>query len=393
MTHRRAIVSRIASNTVTFLLLFNLFGVVAHLLIDYTGLGYLLMAAPFFLLCWLWRRIKNPRVFLAWLVAVAVATVLVANFAWDGGATVIVFMVLICVRFVVIVMTEQEKDYEISTAVGLFVVHVVLYVAVYFLGSENNALLNQLSVTYLFMVLLILLCVHMSNIEMRMVVLQSGKATRAVLSANNRIIAGFAAVVLVVGGLVALLRPGRLVVWVVGGIGRLPGLFARTRTEGEVAVLPAPEEELLHSTEMEYDLHEYLELIEFDYEGATRFFSIALYVQLIVTGILVAICLAFLSRRITLRRRARRVTTSGDDAAQALETSFLDDLLGLLPRRLQFRHPVRRAYARKVNRHIRAGVRVSGSDTTDVIREKINPQEDISNLTAQYEKVRYGRGD
>jgi hypothetical protein len=70
--------------------------------------------------------------------------------------------------------------------------------------------------------------------------------------------------------------------------------------------------------------------------------------------------------------------------------------LGSLGRRLLPQteaEKVRRAYFRKVRRHIRRGAGVLRSDTTGEIAEKILPQEDIGELTERYDRARYGRQD
>jgi len=55
--------------------------------------------------------------------------------------------------------------------------------------------------------------------------------------------------------------------------------------------------------------------------------------------------------------------------------------------------PVRRAYYKKVKRHIRKGAVVRPSFTTKEIGLSIQPREDISELTLAYEQTRYGKTD
>jgi hypothetical protein len=51
---------------------------------------------------------------------------------------------------------------------------------------------------------------------------------------------------------------------------------------------------------------------------------------------------------------------------------------------------IRRQYFRRVRRHIRKGVAVAKADTTGQIEGKIRPSEDITALTEQYDRARYG---
>ena len=407
MTSRRAIFIRIASNTVAFMLLYNMFAVITHVAIDYAGLGYLLMAGPFFLLCWLWRKLRSPHIFLAWFVGIMAGIILAANvartgavFNFTGGEAIITFVVLICLRFVAVWFTGREAELEISTAVWLLAVHAGLYGAVYFFRNTHPPLLTQLSFTYLIMVLIIMLCVHMSNIEMRMVLLQPGQAlftaSRAVLSANNRLIAGFVVVVLVVGGMFAFINPVQMVRFGIGGIGTLfrllrrpprPGGITPEREHGEMEYL----DELIPADLADLELDYPYDYVQDDYLYDLTVIHVMFYLQVAAVGALIVACVIMLSHRMRHQRRARQTRDAGEETADILETSLLDDLLGLLPRRRLFRHPIRRAYAKKVNQHMRAGVRVTISDTTDAIYAKISPQEDISELTAKYERVRYGR--
>jgi len=71
---------------------------------------------------------------------------------------------------------------------------------------------------------------------------------------------------------------------------------------------------------------------------------------------------------------------------------MFDGFASFLPKlRTLPRDPTRRAYYKKVHRHIKKGVPILESDTPDMIADKIRPAEDIDALTAEYEQVRYGR--
>ena len=400
MTPRRAMFCRIASNIVTFTLLFNIFSVITHLDIAATGPGYLLMAVPFFLLSWLWRRIKNPHIFLLWLAGVMAAVLFASNFARTGAALsfagwepTVIFMVLISFRFIFVAITGQEAELKISTAVKLLIVHVALYRAVD-VWNTDPALLTQISVTYLAMVLLILVCVHISNIEF-MVLMQTDNsfaaATKALLSVNNRLIAMFTAAALIVGGLFAFVNPMGLVRWAMGGImGGIRLLLAFL-----IGLLPDPD----FANRGWFDLEAIPETFQYYFpEGnlliyddtPARMPAIAGILFNVIIASMIAACILALVYKVAFKERTSRIAI-GDDTATTLETSFLEDLLGLLPRRRPFLHPIRRAYAKKVNQHIRAGIPISTADTTDAIYEKISPQEDIRELTAAYEQVRYGQ--
>jgi len=68
------------------------------------------------------------------------------------------------------------------------------------------------------------------------------------------------------------------------------------------------------------------------------------------------------------------------------------DFKELLPRfKLGTKHPVRRAYIKKINSHIKQGLRVRPHYTPEIIADQIRPKENIDELTQRYEEVRYGR--
>ena len=87
----------------------------------------------------------------------------------------------------------------------------------------------------------------------------------------------------------------------------------------------------------------------------------------------------------------KNATNPADDTVVALPSNIFGDLKALMPRlKLRQRNAIRRAYAKKVNGHIKRGVKILAADTTVTIADKIRPQEDIDELTALYEAVRYG---
>jgi len=130
-----------------------------------------------------------------------------------------------------------------------------------------------------------------------------------------------------------------------------------------------------------YDAHEQLAVLM-----NHIYFVIMIFV---VAGIIYAFYLfiRYFHRR---RRKSRQGEDADGDEDIALTRNILDDIRDLLPRFGRYsKNAIRRAYAKKVKWHIRRGVNIERSDTTDIIADKIRATEDIDALTAQYEKVRY----
>lgn len=55
------------------------------------------------------------------------------------------------------------------------------------------------------------------------------------------------------------------------------------------------------------------------------------------------------------------------------------------------KHPIRKAYIKKVQSHIKQGTIVLNTHTTDTIANNIKPKENIDGLTNSYNQARYGR--
>ena len=112
-----------------------------------------------------------------------------------------------------------------------------------------------------------------------------------------------------------------------------------------------------------------------------------------VMGILVFIAaivfvLYYIVRKVKRFKRAAKTAVLHEEVE--LSGSIFDDLRDLMPKFTKFRHPIRRAYEKKVNTHIKQGIKIDRKDTTDAIAKKIRKAEDIDELTAKYEVVRYG---
>jgi len=130
------------------------------------------------------------------------------------------------------------------------------------------------------------------------------------------------------------------------------------------------------------------------YDDHEQFWALADRIFFVIFLLMLAgvIFVLYLFFRYFNRRRKAKQSKDNDDADEtiALTRNILDDFWDLLPRFGKYsKNAVRRAYVKKVNWHIRRGVDVKRSDTTDIIADKIRSTEDIDELTALYEKVRY----
>ena len=67
-------------------------------------------------------------------------------------------------------------------------------------------------------------------------------------------------------------------------------------------------------------------------------------------------------------------------------------MFGIMPRKkILPKNKIRRAYIKKINEHIKNGVKISNSNTVDQIENKIAHIEDIGSISQRYKQVRYGK--
>ncbi|MCL2350287.1 MAG: DUF3488 domain-containing protein [Defluviitaleaceae bacterium] len=114
---------------------------------------------------------------------------------------------------------------------------------------------------------------------------------------------------------------------------------------------------------------------------------------LVVLGIVVIVGIYIVYRIMSGRPPWKRKRRAGTDVeTEKIEINFKDlKSLFASKRDKHSKHPTRRAYRKKVNSHIKNGVNIRLHHNTENIGDMIRKEEDIDDLTHQYEVVRYGR--
>ena len=92
--------------------------------------------------------------------------------------------------------------------------------------------------------------------------------------------------------------------------------------------------------------------------------------------------------RIAKINRRQQDGTLDDTQSYKFRFSDITDLFG---RNRGPKHPIRKAYIKKVRSHIKQGTIVLDAHTTDTIANSIRPKENIDDLTKSYDQARYGR--
>jgi hypothetical protein len=400
MGKRRLLLMDSMSNLVAFLVLFNIFAFVFAMDNGRLDWIYLLMAAPFALMLFLRKKIKKMRYFLASHLVVPVLPFA----AWPDMRIFVMLMVFAVIATFYSIHRRSKGEWNMQGTSAVLVIAFlaamsVLY-ATYLPDIAGIGIL--LNISSLISLAAVVLYMHLDNMQFSMDLIgiaHHGNVSHS-SSVSNVLIAVFLIIIVIFGAL-SVLFPSEAAILVIGrllvDIVLLPLRFLVFVLQGiggeELLLEDAPLEPLI--------LGEAL----FEFEGLPEeeshpFYGIisAVVQFLAVLGVLVAVTAAvatiFYRLYLAFRRKKRpeRHSLMPDDTVSKLKF-VLGDLKELLPRfRLGTRHPVRRAYIKKVNSHIKTGLDVRPHYTPEVIADKIRPKEDIDELTQRYQKVRYGKG-
>jgi len=397
----RETVKDILANTVVFLLFFGGLASVYMIMFNELPWVYILLVVPFFIL-YLVRRL----VFVKFTFFAIHGLCLGLPFLFTSNPIemipfyiAVVFIIIYSVR----IRTKQEWRPETGQIFGL----TLSFAAMFFLVSTIFSASVEDTDRFFFAVTLIaissaILVAQMENIDNRLRFLPDHlkESSRVVLSVNNKLISGFM-IFLVTVGMLALFSPN---IWRLARYGVMVTLYALRALFMVLAVHwlfggEADAGELEETPFMMEADDEESTLNIYDSDELYEAF-ITLYNIHVIIFILILVILILYASRNVIKALLKNFfnKTSGDeeeslmpdDAMGKLKFLF-GDIASFLPRFRSHGHPVRRAYAKKVNRHIKKGAPITLSDTPDKIADKIRPTENIDELTAQYERVRYGK--
>ena len=227
------------------------------------------------------------------------------------------------------------------------------------------------------------------------------KPVSAILRFNNSILAMFLIPVVLFASIspwLPLDRAARL--FGVAALAAIRGLFRfigwlmslfQSEQPAEIAEDAPPEQDMGGMLEEASETPAWLALLEI---------IINTLMQILVVG-LIAAAIAYGAYKLYKRFLATRGSGGKDDEqgdtseyiGPKIAAKPIAEALGNLLRRLSPKsesEKIRRIYYKKVRRHIKRGADIKRVDTTGVIAEKLRPAENIDELTAQYERARYG---
>lgn len=108
-------------------------------------------------------------------------------------------------------------------------------------------------------------------------------------------------------------------------------------------------------------------------------------------GLVICASILIIKHIVRFAARKTKFKIDTDITVESSGGSLLDDIKVLIPGFHGKLHPIRKAYAKVVSKHISNGVPILKQDPTNIIAKKIHPKENIEELTAEYEIIRYGR--
>ena len=381
----RDTIKELLSNTIFFLLLHSAVGMFYVLETGYISPLFWTLGVPFFLMYIVRTKIRNNALII--VIHIALAAGVSFLFWFDPVLLRFVSVVMaFCVLYSYVTWRNKEWDWRLQYGVVLFVPYLLMYLAT---GH------SQFIFVFLVSLLFIILYRHMDNFDFRLALIKQtdmfDHPSESVIRSNNMLIIVFV-VVIAVFGVIAVFFPLGTVLsgfFTLLYYVTLPFRYAFTSVYSKLIVtlvgldlIPPPIDHEEEVGEMGADPIEQL----LQDEDPSR---VVLYIVLSLLAVGVFALAAYLiGKKVDITRKNE---SDGESDVVNLERTIMSDLLDLLPKRRPYRHPLRRVYAKKVNGYIKSNLEIGDSDATDIIAKKILPHEDISELTAAYEEIRYGR--
>ena len=406
MKDYRTLTKHLLVNIVAFLVFANLLWVMTFAYFSEVEHAFWFLSIPFGLLYLIRIKAKNPLVFALLHTVVLLGAVFIIGDP-DSWFAVLIFM-LVASLYSYYVKAKGERALSRLFGVHMLVLHVILFIFLERLTA--NAACMQILILLNFIVIagFIIAYVHIENIDYRLMFLRSlsnyNYNADRVLTFNNKMIAIFAALIMGVGFIGAIFPVGGALVrafrWVLGPVLRLMQAvhdgFGDEALQGFAPVFTNEDTPLQLSEDGLYvyneyglqEFHEYMAVQEVDLTTLFRIESVLIAIFALLLIIFVFYTFFKLFNR---KPKSTNAASSSDDTVIALSSNILSDLKAMLPRfKARNRNAIRRAYAKKVNGHIKNGINIQAADTTVIIADKIRLSEDIDELTALYKTVRYG---
>ncbi|MCL2851472.1 MAG: hypothetical protein FWE20_00340 [Defluviitaleaceae bacterium] len=400
MNAKRTVLKDILSNITVFSVIFSLYIFVA----PRVEAASLLLAAPFFCLLPIRKKARSMTVFIALHACAALAPVLAVRQLADGAAAMASVTAFVAVSTAYSCYARANRELMPRTKTDITCIIALNVVLAYISGQFGLERVPYFAGISLVILTCVMLYTHIDNLDARLLMLRgTGKhPVGDVLRENNRLIVLFVGIVAAIG-FFTIFFPANAVSGAVLGVllslGLLIGRINQTMFPQAFENMSAPGfYEMAGPGEVFLDFERTPEDIP-----STIWQMLGSVLNYSLLALLMMVVALFFTRGFYKGFRAKRRAhaadvddASGADEVSDVTKSMLSDIRGLIPRPSSFaKHPIRRAYIRKVRWHIKhgkgQGLQIARSDTPDAIAGKIRSREDIDELTKAYEKVRYGR--
>jgi len=400
MTERRGLLMDFLSNLVAFIVLFNTFAIAYAMVTGRAAWIYLLLAIPFALLAVLRAKVKSMGRFIGIHILFLAPPFLAISNIWLF--VIIMITTLFAVIYSMYRKANDEWYMQGSTAVWVIAVLAGFSLFYAYFFPEIAGISILLNMSSLISLAAVVLFIHMDNRQFSLGLVGSSTNKKAAeMSPVSNILIAVFLIIIVIFAALSVLFPSEAAVMVLGrlvfSVLLLPFRFIAfilRNIAGDVIQydeLPLDQWFIGYGSPLEENGEQWEEAGNF-----AAIFSIITGVLIVIAWVALAVMLLAaliygLYKAFNKKDEDGKQSLMPDDTMSRLKF-VLGDFKEFLPRfRLGAKHPVRRAYIKKVNSHIKQGLEVRPSYTPEVIADKIRPKENIDDLTQRYEEVRYGK--
>jgi len=378
----------VLANLIVFVLYFNFLSVVYSINAHGVAWGFLALAVPFFAMYLLRRRVRRMSVLIvSHFVLVALPLLLVRDVA---HAFMVIGFMAVAALYSIIAAIKGERRFQLVQVICVVVLIAVAHIAANTMAYNGNYQVYRLDMFTRVSILLVIAAgivyVQMDNLHANLRIFgTSGEADSNVYKNNNKVVSGFSA------ALVAIVTVGMLFGPFMAIFMRFLGQIAYIMMQIRIFFIPnQPSPVDVEGIPTIRDAHAAALYDGHNADAST--IDSPWILGAAVLGAFAIILIAIAIGRALARKRQRiddrDIADTNDEMAQMKFSAR--DLAMFLPRRKgSIKHPLRRAYIKKVRGHIKQGTKIKRSHTPEVIANLIREREDIDVLTAAYEAVRY----
>jgi len=405
---KRRLLMDLLSNTVAFLVFFNLFAFIYAMIHNRMPWIYLLVVIPFFIMLYIRKKVKKMRYFIAAHVPVLAMPLIILPNVWSFLPNVWTFALFVGFATAITIYSLAVKgkgEWNMHGGTAAWVIGVLAALSFLYVTyrPEIEVVGILLNISSLIVLAAVVLYTHLDNMRFGLGLLnENHKKSENISPVSNMLITVFLIIIVIFGAL-SIFFPSQAAVMILLRLLRdivmLPFLFAAFILQSCVGDMPLIEDmplpmdiplgegEIEFGEGVEPEEPNMLDTILHTIVGFLAAFGLIAMAAAFVIGLFYRLYKSFFKKD-----EAGKQSLMPEDAISKLKF-VLGDFKELLPRfKIGAKHPVRRAYIKKVNSHIKTGFRVRPHYTPEIISDKIRPMENIDDLTEKYEKVRYGRG-